>query len=514
MYYLMNKDSIVGSFDKDESNVFETVYKEHDMDRSKTPYGYKTIDQWLESRKASKHNAHLKRIMAQYGCENTEGFLKLTHAASINDTFWVKNGNETCTWDDISLYRNPFTEVVSRLAFEGVGIPDLKFSITSPELTSEGSYRKCFIKESNGIYLYKRGFIFENNTEPSNAGLEPYCEAMASELAERVCNHAVHYDITNLHGKLASKCRLFTDEKYGYAPFYAVSDKTDLQGILKYFEHLGSEDEFRRMIILDSLILNIDRHEGNYGILFDNDTLKPVSISPVFDFNRSLLPYYTNDNKSLGDYIFEEASPKVGDDFTRTAQILITPEIRKTLSELKDFEFTFQGDDLFQKNRVQILESIVQKQIDAVLSNSVLYTKDVFIPELHNKMMRESAERQAIIEERRKDVDSIENVAESAGYMVSEISDQNNLSIQIEKMDFTDSEIMLTLDFLNKTYLLEIDGKQMSLKNTKFLHSDDIHNFISFVSKFTKLYPDAQEYVKEKEVHQSYKETPTLQGRF
>ena len=59
MYYLMNKDSIVGSFDKDESNVFETVYKEHDMDRSKTPYGYKTIDQWLESRKASKHNAHL-----------------------------------------------------------------------------------------------------------------------------------------------------------------------------------------------------------------------------------------------------------------------------------------------------------------------------------------------------------------------------------------------------------------------------------------------------------------------
>ena len=106
MYYLMNKDSIVGSFDKDESNVFETVYKEHDMDRSKTPYGYKTIDQWLESRKASKHNAHLKRIMAQYGCENTEGFLKLTHAASINDTFWVKNGNETCTWDDISLYRN------------------------------------------------------------------------------------------------------------------------------------------------------------------------------------------------------------------------------------------------------------------------------------------------------------------------------------------------------------------------------------------------------------------------
>jgi hypothetical protein len=132
----MNKDSIVGSFDKDESNVFETVYKEHDMDRSKTPYGYKTIDQWLESRKASKHNAHLKRIMAQYGCENTEGFLKLTHAASINDTFWVKNENETCTWDDISLYRNPFTEVVSRLAFEGVGIPDLKFSITSPELSS------------------------------------------------------------------------------------------------------------------------------------------------------------------------------------------------------------------------------------------------------------------------------------------------------------------------------------------------------------------------------------------
>ncbi|HBM98590.1 MAG TPA: hypothetical protein DD413_04120 [Ruminococcus sp.] len=95
-------------------------------------------------------------------CDDSEGFIKVTHAASINDTFWVKSESENITWNSVSLYRNQFSEIISRLAFEGVGLYDEVFSSTSPEFTCDGSFSKCFRKENftgeygSDIFLYKR----------------------------------------------------------------------------------------------------------------------------------------------------------------------------------------------------------------------------------------------------------------------------------------------------------------------------------------------------------------------
>ena len=101
--------------------------------------------------------------MKKMGCDDNEGFIRATHAATINDTFWIKSDLENLTWEQISLYRNPFTDTISRLAFEGVGLYAGDFSSTSPELSCEGSFRKCFRKEKqrgsfgSDIFIYKRG---------------------------------------------------------------------------------------------------------------------------------------------------------------------------------------------------------------------------------------------------------------------------------------------------------------------------------------------------------------------
>lgn len=97
------------------------------------------------------------------GCDDNEGFIRTTHAATINDTFWIKSDRENITWEQISLYSNQFTETISHLAFEGVGLYVADFSSTSPELTCEGYFRKCFRKEEHhgifgsDIFIYKRG---------------------------------------------------------------------------------------------------------------------------------------------------------------------------------------------------------------------------------------------------------------------------------------------------------------------------------------------------------------------
>lgn len=96
MYYLMNKDVPAACFDKrDNKWALQHEY-------SGLPIGKFEINDWIEDRKAYKHNHHLKRLMKDCGCDTAEGFIRITHAASINDSFWIKEESETVTWNDIS----------------------------------------------------------------------------------------------------------------------------------------------------------------------------------------------------------------------------------------------------------------------------------------------------------------------------------------------------------------------------------------------------------------------------
>ena len=37
-----------------------------------------------------KHRAHIAALLKEYGCDTLEGYLNVTHALSLNDTFWVR----------------------------------------------------------------------------------------------------------------------------------------------------------------------------------------------------------------------------------------------------------------------------------------------------------------------------------------------------------------------------------------------------------------------------------------
>lgn len=64
MYYLMNKDNIILTFQTNsKSGMSEDVSFSVVKQEGCTPYGFQSITAWIESRKASKHNVHLKDIM-------------------------------------------------------------------------------------------------------------------------------------------------------------------------------------------------------------------------------------------------------------------------------------------------------------------------------------------------------------------------------------------------------------------------------------------------------------------
>lgn len=118
--------------------------------------------------------------MRELGLTTRHNFIGMIRCLSLTDTFWMKREDEALTWDDVSLYRNPFDDVIARIAFDGTGMYGRQNSPTSPEFATSGSFAKCWIRENGQISLLKRG-----STGYANAGFEPYSEKLASDPARR-----------------------------------------------------------------------------------------------------------------------------------------------------------------------------------------------------------------------------------------------------------------------------------------------------------------------------------------
>ena len=155
-YVLMNKDIPVLSFLCERNEFDEPTFQELVWYVAYRPIGYKSLTGFLERRKAPKHREHIQRLLERYGCDDLEGFLNVTHALSLNDTFWVKRQDSDLRWDQVSLYQNEFDQLISEAAFDG-SASSSELSTTSPEFGTDGNYAKCWVREDEDIFLYKTG---------------------------------------------------------------------------------------------------------------------------------------------------------------------------------------------------------------------------------------------------------------------------------------------------------------------------------------------------------------------
>lgn len=368
-FYLMNKDNKVAMFESSRNEYREVSFQMHEQ-YGRFPIGFSDIHTWIENRRAPKHRAHIEELLRSIGCHDLDGYIRITYALNLNDTFWIKPVNSSLKWSDVSLFQNEFDETIAHIAFEG-GMYGEQFTTTSPEFGTDGAFAKCWIQEDKKTYLLKRG-----NSGARNTGLEPYSEMYASQLAEIICPEAVKYEVVKYRGQLASKCPLFTNEKEGFAPIYrCLNEKAGIKEMLQYYSSIGSEDAFRRMLVLDALILNTDRHRGNFGIIFDTDTLEPLRMAPIFDNNQALLPYAEVEDfkqENISSYLASRPV-RIGNDFNEVANSVLTPEITSDLQNLRGFKFERSSHYALPEERLQHLEDIVNMQINNILQGRQLF---------------------------------------------------------------------------------------------------------------------------------------------
>ena len=321
---------------------------------------------WLQKRVIPKNRAYVAEILKTFGLSinDTQGIIDICKGLSLNDSYWVVPRDFTGTFAQYNLYENRFSEILSLVAYTGIGQSDAAFT-TSPELTTNGMLPKAWrFIPGEGIYLYKGGTFGAANT-----GNEPYSEYYASQVAQAMGLNAVTYELENWKGITASRCKLFTDIDTAYIPIGRIVREGGLKACLDYYKELGEGpyEQIKSMLVFDAVIYNEDRHFGNFGVLRDNHSGEIIGAAPVFDNGLSLFNFAMPDDfKDLDSYAKTRGTP-YGVSFESICREVMGPVQARQLRCLIGFTVHRHPKSNLPEYRLQAIEKHMQSRVQQLL---------------------------------------------------------------------------------------------------------------------------------------------------
>lgn len=372
-YVLRLYDTDLLSFSLSEQGIEGLKAQIHSIDeeeRALFPLDLELTDdglvKWLQRRVIPKNRAYVAEILKTYGLSvnDTKGIINVCKGLSLNDSYWVVPQGFTGTFAQYNLYENRFSEILSLVAYTGIGQSDAAFT-TSPELTTNGMLPKAWrFIDGEGIYLYKGGTFGAANT-----GNEPYSEFYASQVAQAMGLDAVAYELENWKGILASRCKLFTDINTAYIPIGRIVREGGLKACLEYYRQLGPEayEQIKSMLVFDAMIYNEDRHFGNFGVLRDNHTGKVTGAAPVFDNGMSLFNFAMPEDFQDLDSYAKTRGTAYGVSFESVCQEVMGPIQARQLRKLIGFTFHRHPRLNWPEYRLEAIERHLQKRVRQLL---------------------------------------------------------------------------------------------------------------------------------------------------
>lgn len=369
IFELMNKDTKLADLEVNRSRAYILSIN------GTIPGFIGNITDWIDRRTSPIGRANVNYLLKLAGIRDKIEYLKITHCISLTDTLWVRELHSNITWDEISPYRNRLSRVIAEIVLNANYIGASNLRSPSPEYTLDGSADKCWKREEGIIYLYKTS----GEKWSGITGNRPYCEYYACQVAKQLIGDKtdfVRYKLkvartkeNNL--KAYAKCPIFTSEKYGYIPIDESSYwKYELKELDQRMD-TRSRIILREMLLLDSIILNYDRHGGNYGFIFSNDNYKIIGMAPIFDNDCSL-----GHNISLQSNSFDEAyklasgiGPRTGlGGYIKQAKMSLTQELISNMRNMYPFHFDRLPKEIdLEDERIEFMEYIVNSQIKAIL---------------------------------------------------------------------------------------------------------------------------------------------------
>ena len=325
-----------------------------------------SLKRWLEKRTIPRNRAYVSNFLARLGLneKDTKGIIDICQGLSLNDSYWVVKEGCTDLFRDKNLYTNSFNTNIASIAFTGYGSYTRSTFRSSPEFTTNGMLAKSWRRIKGNVVLYKSG------TEGfANSGLEPYSEFYASQIARKMELNHIDYDLSKWKGKLCSTCVLFTSEDVSFIPIGRLVKNGGIDAVITYYKKIGDDfyQELVDMLVFDAVILNEDRHFGNFGLLIDSHTNKIIAPAPIFDNGLSLLCYAMDDDfKDMDSYVSTRL-PATYQDFISFVKPLMTSRQKNKLRKLIDFQFDKKTRYKLSNKRLKQLEKQIQERVILLL---------------------------------------------------------------------------------------------------------------------------------------------------
>lgn len=246
---------------------------------------------WCASRLIPRDRTYAKEILNSIGASQSvtdreRAQIALSyHCLSLLDVFWVKEENETVRFEDIDLYTHSLSNALVDIALRGHQMAVTNAHLLANDLSTGGCYPKAWVRKEEGFYLYKAG---------GQDAVER--EVLASKICRCFDCHQVLYEQGMFENEPLSISKIMTSQRYSLVTYAAYDvyctnhDWNTLDKILELDAH-----GYYMMNILDYLVGNTDRHWGNWGLLVDNETNRPIRLHDLMDFNRAFQQYDTLD---------------------------------------------------------------------------------------------------------------------------------------------------------------------------------------------------------------------------
>lgn len=273
-FYIMSKDIITARW---QGGVFEVI------DENLLPLYLKNtgnVQKWLETRAIDSHRANsrlLKKALRLTEKDDFETVISV-NAATITDRYWIKPINSSLKYEEVRFDDDYFSNLALTGSYDSFNKAAASKRTKTPELTNTGSYEKCWKLVNGQWWMYKRA----NHNEM-------FSELFIYELGRRLGFNMAEY----VRGRGVVKTKDFTDNaRVNFESAYSfMGDNEDYIDNLNTLKKLCPSciGDYVRMLFLDTVCANPDRHTFNYGVLRDTDSGKITELAPNFDNNMALI---------------------------------------------------------------------------------------------------------------------------------------------------------------------------------------------------------------------------------
>lgn len=284
-YEIMNKDNIIGymtiGYDGIHlNNIYGGI--------TKAIYNY---SDFLFERTKLQDRANIAKMAKIARIDNEDSFITKTSLVSVTDCIWVREKCSSTCWDSVSPWRNSIGRIWANLALDGrssLSYKSIKERFKTPQFSLGGVTDKCVIKENGTLKLIK-GADIDNSDRTGNKACAEYIAYNLAKLLG-IKNH-VEYKLRYNNSRVYCVCDIFSNEDMAFVP-----NRNSRYGLMRVHDIAksigGNNGEIlNNMRILDAITLNFDRHDSNFGYLYNTDTYEIKSVAPIFDNDSSLLTH-------------------------------------------------------------------------------------------------------------------------------------------------------------------------------------------------------------------------------